>query len=127
LKDKVPLNTATQQCGNLAGLVIGLLTSDFRLLGASLHDAIAEPERAFLIPGYKQVREAAVQAGALGASISGSGPSVFALSQDNETAAKAGDGMKKAFNSLGIKCSVFLSTVNKKGTTLAGENERTGY
>ena len=100
LKDKIPLNTAIQQCGNLAGLVIGLLTGDFRLIAASLHDAIAEPERAFLIPGYKQVREAALEAGALGVSISGSGPSVFALAQDQETANKAGIGMKEAFSSL---------------------------
>jgi len=121
LKDKVPLNIAIQQCGNLAGLVTGLSISDFRLIGASLHDVIAEPERAFLIPGYKQVREAAMMAGALGASISGSGPSVFALSSDQETASKAGNEMKQAFNNIGIRCSVFISTVNKTGTTLFHE------
>ena len=118
LKDKVPLKTAIQQCGNLAGLVTGLLMSDFRLIGASLHDAIAEPERAFLIPGFEQVRGAALQAGALGAGISGSGPSVFALSRDQETAARAGTEMKMIFGGLKINCSVFVSTVNKKGTTI---------
>ena len=118
LKDKVPLKTAIQQCGNLAGLVTGLLMSDFSLIGASLHDAIAEPERAFLIPGYEQVRDAALKAGALGAGISGSGPSVFALSCEQETAVEAGTEMKKIFNSLKINCSVFVSTVNKKGTTI---------
>jgi homoserine kinase len=122
LKDKVPLKTALEQCGNLAGLVTGLLTSDFRLIGASLHDAIAEPERAFLIPGYKQIREAAVRAGALGASISGSGPSVFALASDRQTADKAGEEMRKAVNSLRIKCSVFVSTVNNEGITLLGDH-----
>ncbi|MFC2115232.1 homoserine kinase [Bacteroidota bacterium] len=118
LKTVVPLKTAITQCGNVAGLVTGLITGDFRLIRDSMHDVIAEPIRSFLIPEYKSVKEAALKAGALGCSISGSGPSIFALSQNKEIAARAGEAMGQVFTGIKIANSVFVSQVNKQGIYL---------
>lgn len=115
LKTSVPLKTAVTQCGNVAGLVTGLITGDFRLIRDSMHDVIAEPIRSFLIPEYDNVKKAAMKAGTLGCSISGSGPSVFALSENKEIASRAGHAMSKVFTGIGIRSNVFVSQVNKKG------------
>ncbi len=115
LKTSVPLKTAITQCGNVAGLVTGLITSDFRLIRDSMHDVIAEPIRSFLIPEFEHVRQSALKAGALGCSISGSGPSIFALSENAETAAITGNAMKEVFSAAGIGSNLFVSKVNKQG------------
>lgn len=115
LKTSVPLKTAVTQCGNVAGLVTGLITGDFRLIRDSMHDVIAEPIRSFLIPDYDNVKKAAMKAGALGCSISGSGPSVFALSENKETASRTAQAMSQVFTGIGIGNNVFVSQVNKKG------------
>ncbi len=115
LKTTVSLEKAVTQCGNVAGLVTGLITGNYRLISDSMHDVIAEPIRSFLIPEYENVIQAAMQAGALGCSISGSGPSIFALSKDEETAQKAGRDMGKVFANAEIGSSVFVSPVNKQG------------
>ncbi len=115
LKTSVPLKSAITQCGNVAGLVAGLITSDFRLIRDSMQDVIAEPARAFLIPEFGRIKETALQNGALGCSISGSGPSVFALSSDAETADRTGSAMKKVFRDAGIDSEIFISPVNKQG------------
>jgi homoserine kinase len=94
------------------------LRSDFKLIGSSLHDFIAEPERAFLIPGYYRIKQAALDAGALGAGISGSGPSVFALSSEQELAGTIGREMSTVFSDQKIQCSVFVSAVNRTGVSL---------
>lgn len=121
LKTNVPLTTAIAQCGNVAGLVAGLLTSNFGLIRDSMHDVIAEPARSFLIPEFKPVKEAAMQAGALGCSISGSGPSIFALSQNLEKARTISGAMKEVFTKAGIGCNVFVSEVNRQGMKLLSE------
>ena len=118
LKTSVPLEKAVIQCGNVAGLVTGLITGNFRLIGDSMHDVIAEPIRSFLIPEYDRVIHSALQAGALGCSISGSGPSIFALSKEEETARKTGTAMKKVFATAEIGSSVFVSQVNNQGVKL---------
>ena len=115
LKTTVSLEKAVTQCGNVAGLVTGLITGNYRLISDSMHDVIAEPIRSFLIPEYENVIQAAMQAGALGCSISGSGPSIFALSKDEETAQKAGSDMGKVFTKAKIGSSVFVSPVNNQG------------
>lgn len=115
LKTNVSLKTAVTQCGNVAGLVTGLITGDFRLIRDSMHDVIAEPIRSFLIPEYDNVKEAAMDAGALGCSISGSGPSIFALSENKETASSTGQAMSQVFTAIGIGSNVFVSQVNKQG------------
>jgi homoserine kinase len=79
LGDTVPLADAIRQWANLGALVDGLHRGDFALIGRALEDAIAEPRRAPLVPGLARIKAAAIEAGALGCSLSGSGPSLFAL------------------------------------------------
>ncbi|KPK83283.1 MAG: homoserine kinase [Bacteroides sp. SM23_62_1] len=117
LKGNVPLKTAVEQAGNVAGLITGLLTSDFRLIRDSLHDVIAEPARSFLIPGFERLKEAALRAGALGSSISGSGPSVFSLCPDRELAEAVGREFERIFTEMSIPCKVFISGINHRGVS----------
>ena len=98
--------------------MIGLMKSDFRLIGESLKDSIAEPVRSFFIPGFDDLKKVAKNAGALGAGISGSGPTVFALCNDLEIADRVGMNMSEHFTSLGLKSDLFISTVNPKGATI---------
>ena len=95
--DQVALKDATRQWANVGGLVAALYTSDLALLSRSLVDSIAEPKRASLVPGFADVKAAAIAAGALGASLSGSGPSIFALAPSIEIAKAAGAAMQTAF------------------------------
>lgn len=81
LKKQVYLKDAIKQWGNIAGLVSGLLQSDYALIGRSLEDVLIEPVRSILIPGFDEIKERSKSVGALGGGISGSGPSVFMLSQ----------------------------------------------
>src|SRR5258708_7855572 len=83
LGDTVPLADAVQQWANLGAFVDALHRGDFAQLARSLQDTIAEPRRASLVPGLAAIKRAAADAGALGCSLSGSGPSLFALSENN--------------------------------------------
>ncbi len=115
LNDKVTLNQTIEQTGNVAGLIVGMYNSDLDLIGRSLNDVIIEPQRAQLIPHFHKVKEAALKEGALGCSISGAGPSVFALSINRTIAEKVGQAMHKAFFDNGIENELFVSTINKDG------------
>ena len=86
LKRRVELKDAITQCGNLAGLIAGFYTSDFGLISRSLVDVLIEPQRAALIPYFKELKQVSIEAGALGSGISGSGPTIFALSKGESTA-----------------------------------------
>lgn len=118
LKREISLKDATRQWGNIAGLVAGLFMEDYDLIGRSLEDVIIEPVRSILIPGYHQVKQEALDAGALGCSISGSGPSLFALSKDEDTARRAGSKMAEAFASMQIENEVHVSKINSAGATV---------
>ncbi|MDR3132554.1 MAG: homoserine kinase [Prevotellaceae bacterium] len=122
LRQEVPIKKAIQQWGNLAGLVAGLFTNDYQLIGRSLHDVIIEPVRALLIPEFYAIKQAAIDAGALGCSISGSGPSIFALSPDEATARQAAQAMHAHFDRLGIDSHLFVSPINREGVKIM-ENE----
>lgn len=113
----VSLKTATEQWGNVGALVSGLLTSDYELIGRSLVDVIAEPKRAPLIPDFYKVKNAALEAGALGCSIAGSGPSLFAFSSSPETATKVGEAMQEAFLNIRdkLQSDIWVSPVCKEG------------
>lgn len=115
LKKEVSLSKAISQWGNLAALVAALYKEDFDLLGRSLKDVIVEPVRSLLIPGFDAVKAAALEAGALGCSISGSGPSVFALCSTLNTAKAAGAAMQESFKQAGLDCDLYISRVNKRG------------
>jgi len=121
LKGNVPLKLAITQAGNAAGLITGLLRSDYKLIRNSLHDVIAEPARSFLIPGFDRLKEASMEAGALGTSISGSGPSVFSLCKSRKTAEAVARTMKKVLDSIGIPNKVFVSGVNRMGVQSISE------
>ncbi len=98
LPKSIPLSLATRQWGNVGALVSGLLMEDYELIGRALVDVVAEPKRAPLIPGFNEVKQAALDAGALGCSIAGSGPSVFAFSSSRKTAEVVGAAMQEAFS-----------------------------
>ncbi len=115
LRKDIQFKDSVKQSGNVAGLIAGLLLPDLKLLSRSLHDHIVEPIRSILIPGYDEVKSAALNAGALGAGISGSGPSIFALSDSKETAEKTAKAMSTVFANLEIESEVYVSQVNKNG------------
>ena len=115
LRQKIELKDAVIQWGNVGGLVAGLMMSDYALIGRSLQDVIVEPIRSILIPGFYEAKQAALDCGALGSSISGSGPSIFALSTDKETAYKIGDAMKAVYDKINIDSEVYISKVSTEG------------
>ncbi len=120
LRKQIPIKSAIIQWGNVGGLVAGLMMSDYGLIGRSLQDVIVEPIRSILIPGFDQVKQAAMQAGALGGSISGSGPSMFTLSKDRETAEKVGKAMEAEFKKINIGNEVYVSKINENGPVVIG-------
>jgi homoserine kinase len=116
LGDQVSLTDATRQWANLGGLVAALYTSDLELLSRSLVDTIAEPKRASLVPGLARIKSAAAEAGALGCSLSGSGPSVFALAASLDLARAAGDAMQRAFDAeSNVGSDLWVCPVGRQG------------
>ena len=115
LKDDVPLKKAIKQWGNLGALISALYTNDYNLLSRSLKDELIEPARSILIPKFEEVKNEALNQGALGSGISGSGPSIFALSKGMATAKKAGNAMAKIYKSIGLEYDMYLSAINKVG------------
>jgi homoserine kinase len=94
------------------------MKNDVNLIGRSLNDVIIEPIRSLLIPGFQDAKKAAMDSGALGCSISGSGPSMFALSTDTEKAQKIVTSMERVFTDLGIDVLTYVSQINTHGPTL---------
>lgn len=121
LKPTVNLKDAIAQTGNIAGLMIGLTSNDYPLISRSLQDKIAEPIRSAFIPGFEQVRNESVKAGALGCGISGSGPTMFALSTNHATATKVGEVMQLEFLKSNLKSEVYVSKVNQEGARILYE------
>lgn len=115
LPKRVALKDAVTQWGNVAGLIAGLYQSDYKLIGRSLKDVIVEPQRSKLIPGFKELQQAAIKAGAVGCSISGSGPSVFALSEGKERAEAIYDAFDKIYKTKNIDYNLFVSKIGKQG------------
>lgn len=115
LKGKVRLKTAITQWGNIGALVSALYTEDYDLLSRSLHDEIIEPIRSILIPAFDKVKEECKNAGALGSGISGSGPSIFALSKGEETAHKVAEAMKAVYEKVGVDYDIHISKINDQG------------
>lgn len=118
LKPTVQLKDAITQSGNIAGLMLGLIKPDFDLIGRSLKDVIAEPIRSAFIPGFGQLRKTAIDAGALGFGISGSGPTVFAISTSNEKALAVGDVIQNQFLKHLLDSDVFVSKINLEGARI---------
>ncbi|MET7256234.1 homoserine kinase [Dyadobacter fermentans] len=118
LRNEVSLKNTIAQMGNVAGLVAGLMKADYDLISRSMVDVIIEPVRSILIPEFRDVKQAAISNGALGCSISGAGPSMFALSRGIENAQNAGKAMQERFASAGIESAVHVSGINQGGAVV---------
>ena len=115
LRKEIPMREAVTQWGNVGGLVAGIMTGDMPLIGRSMRDVVVEPYRKGFIPGYDDLKAACMATGALAVNISGSGPSVFALSDSLETAERVGKAMKAHFDALSIENDLYVSHVPTVG------------
>lgn len=115
LRKEIPMREAVTQWGNVGGLVAGIMTGDMPLIGRSMRDVVVEPYRKGFIPGYDELKAACMAAGALAVNISGSGPSVFALSDSLETAHRVGKALKDHFDALDIENDLYVSHVPTVG------------
>jgi len=116
LKSKILLEKAIIQWGNVGALVAALYSNDYDLLSRSLHDELIEPHRSILIPGFDAIKKAAIDAGALGCGISGSGPSIFALTKGENVAQAVSENMKTAYANFDIPYDIHISKINTQGT-----------
>lgn len=115
LKTTLSLEDGIKQWGNVGGLIAGLYTEDYELIGRSLEDYIVEPIRSILIPNFDKIKSGAIEAGALGCGISGSGPSVFALSKGEQNAQQVAEAMRKVYDKIAIDYDIHVSKVNTDG------------
>ena len=115
LKPTISLKSAIVQWGNVGGLIAGLYTNDYELIGRSLHDEIIEPVRSILIPEFALIKKLAIANGALGVGISGSGPSIFALSKGKETADKVAQVMCEVYDTINLPYEIHVSAINDEG------------
>jgi len=109
------LEDIVAQTGHLALVLSGCQRGDFMLIRAGLRDRLIEPRRSGSIPGFAHVQHAALDAGALGASISGAGPSVFAWFERRDLAEAGGAAMRRAFNEAGLAADTVISSVDAPG------------
>jgi homoserine kinase len=121
LKPSISIKDAITQWGNIAGLVVGLMKPDFGLISRSLQDVVAEPIRSALIPGFDAIKAMAKTTGALGCGISGSGPTIFALSMDEATAREVGGRIQQEFTKFSLTSDVFVSRINLEGAKVLSE------
>jgi homoserine kinase len=118
LRQKVLLKDAIKQWGNIAGLVAGLMKSDYDLIGRSLEDVIIEPVRSILIPGFDVLKLSCKQAGALGGGISGSGPSIFMLSKTEEIAKAVEKEMYELYAEMNLPHHTYVTNINQSGVEI---------
>jgi len=118
LPSSVPRAVALHQMAQVAAIVAACYSNDLALLGRSIDDRIAEPARAALLPGFLAAKEAAMTAGALGASISGAGPTAFALAAGEEVAERVALAMRDAYARAGIECSARVTHVDPNGAVV---------
>ncbi|MDH3243099.1 MAG: homoserine kinase [Saprospiraceae bacterium] len=116
IRDTVSLQQHTEQSGNLATLILGLAQSNFEMIRKSLKDVIIEPQRARLIPYFEEMQQLAISTGALGCSISGAGPSIFALYSNSVQAESGGKQITQLLENQAIESQMFISAINLKGT-----------
>ena len=118
LPKKVPLKSAVKQASNLAAFTISLYQNNFDLMSKSMIDLFAEPFRSELIPGFKSVHKSVMNAGAIGCGISGSGPSVFALSDNLEKGQEISKIMQKEFQNNGLNSISYTSKINQSAPSI---------
>jgi homoserine kinase len=120
IRSKVLLKDAVIQWGNVAGLVSGLFLNDVDLIGRSMQDVLVEPTRSILIPDFYKMREMAMEMGAISFGISGSGPSVFAFTRDEQTATTITQKIQQHLTGLHIASHTYVSAVNQQGPKILG-------
>jgi homoserine kinase len=119
LGDTVALGDAVRQWANVGALVAGLFLDDLALISRALEDHVAEPKRAHLVPAFDAVQKAARATGALGCSLSGSGPSIFALCRSLDEAQQIGEAMRAAFSaSVSVDADLWVSRVGTRGARI---------
>ncbi|MGS2727005.1 homoserine kinase [Psychroserpens sp. BH13MA-6] len=118
LPDAIPLKNAITQWSNVGSFVHALHTSDYDLLSQSLHDVVVEPYRSRLIPHYQNVKETALNHGALGCGISGSGPSIFSLCHGEKVAQNVASAIKNIYSQTNIAFEIYVSRINTKGVNI---------
>jgi len=111
----VPLKMAVKQWANVGSLVHALHTQNYELFGESLTDYLVEPHRSKLIPDYDLVKNIALEAGALGCGISGSGPSIFTFSKNSKIADNMSSMMNNIYSKNGIPFHIYISKINAEG------------
>ncbi|OUR91806.1 homoserine kinase [Flavobacteriales bacterium 34_180_T64] len=115
LPKEIPLKIAITQWANVGSLVHALHTNDYNLIQSSLKDIIIEPFRSKLIPQFENVKLAALNSGALGCGISGSGPSIFALSKGKDMALKVENAMELVYRNTEVAFNTYVSKINLEG------------
>lgn len=120
LPQNISLDVAIRQWANVGGMVSGLGRGDADLIRRSMIDHVAEPVRSVLIPGFDKLKEDSLSAGALGTGISGSGPSVFSLTESEACAEKVSRVFKETYDSMNIICDVYVSQINDEGVKIIG-------
>jgi homoserine kinase len=118
LQQRILLKDAIKQWGNVAGLVAGLLQKNYGLISRSLEDFLIEPTRSILIPAFDEVKTKSIETGSLGGGISGSGPSIFMLSEDEKTARSVENVMAEIYTRIGLDFHTYVSTVNMNGVKI---------
>ena len=113
LPTEIPIQTTIKQMGYLSGFIAALYTADYKLMHNSLHDLLAEPHRSKLIPNFDKAMAVIKNNQGIGGGISGSGPTMFALSKSNKTAEKIGLNWKELYKNIG--CQVYVSKINNNG------------
>ena len=113
---KIKLTDSIENLSNAAAIVAGFLSRDSIMIGSSIHDVIVEPARKHMIPGFNSVKKNALNAGALGVTISGAGPSVIAFCTKSSELDKISKAMEKGFSSSKIKCQTIICKPSKGAT-----------
>ena len=115
LPSRIPREDAVHQAAQVGALVAAAWSGDLALFGRAIEDRIAEPARAPLLPGFREAKHAALEAGALGCSISGSGPTAFALVGDEGLGARVAEAMVAAYAAAGLSCRARVATPDLEG------------
>lgn len=115
LPKQIALENAITQWANVGSLIHAMHTNDYNLINESLNDVIVEPHRSKLIPHFNTVKAASIKAGALGCGISGSGPSIFALSKGKANAEAVAKAMESVYSKTDINFNVYVSKINTQG------------
>jgi homoserine kinase len=123
LPREIPRATALHQAAQVGALVAALALDDYALLGRAIDDRIAEPARAGLLPGFVAAKAAALAAGALGSSISGSGPTAFALARGAAAAERVAAAMRAAYAAEGHASEVRVGAVDRTGARVVADTE----